>query len=72
LSKYDEEFLCLMVGGAYEIPTVALRFFNVHATRRHIGGSEPAIIDVGFVPDADFAAEVQMDVTAFNFDMPIV
>jgi dTDP-L-rhamnose 4-epimerase len=30
LSKYDEEFLCLMVGGAYEIPTVALRFFNVH------------------------------------------
>jgi dTDP-L-rhamnose 4-epimerase len=30
LSKYDQECLCLMVGGAYEIPTVALRFFNVY------------------------------------------
>ena len=29
LSKYDQERLCLMVGRAYGIPTVALRFFNV-------------------------------------------
>jgi dTDP-L-rhamnose 4-epimerase len=30
LSKYDQERLCLMVGEAYAIPTVALRFFNVY------------------------------------------
>ncbi len=30
LSKYDQERLCLIVGRAYGIPTVALRFFNVY------------------------------------------
>jgi dTDP-L-rhamnose 4-epimerase len=30
LNKYDQERLCLMVGEAYGIPTVALRFFNVY------------------------------------------
>ncbi len=30
LSKYDQERLCLMIGQAYEIPTIALRFFNVY------------------------------------------
>ena len=29
LSKYDQERMCLMVGRAYGIPTVAVRFFNV-------------------------------------------
>ena len=33
-SKYDQERLCLMVGRAYNIPTVALRFFNVFGTRQ--------------------------------------
>ena len=28
LSKYDQEQLCLMFGAAYDVPTVALRFFN--------------------------------------------
>ncbi|MGN6370843.1 MAG: NAD-dependent epimerase/dehydratase family protein [Phycisphaerae bacterium] len=32
LSKYDQERLCLMTGRAYNIPTVALRFFNVFGT----------------------------------------
>ena len=32
LSKYDQERLCLIVGRAYHIPTVALRFFNVFGT----------------------------------------
>ena len=32
LSKYDQERLCLMIGRAYHIPTVALRFFNVFGT----------------------------------------
>jgi dTDP-L-rhamnose 4-epimerase len=30
LSKYDQERLCLMVGAAYGIPSVALRFFNAY------------------------------------------
>src|SRR5205807_6515379 len=34
LSKYDQEQMCLMVGSAYKIPTVALRFFNVYGTRQ--------------------------------------
>src|SRR5436189_31124 len=34
LSKYDQERMCLMVGRAYNIPTVALRFFNVFGTRQ--------------------------------------
>lgn len=32
LSKYDQERLCLIIGRAYHIPTVALRFFNVFGT----------------------------------------
>jgi len=30
LSKYDQEQMCLMVGKAYGVPTVALRFFNAY------------------------------------------
>src|SRR5581483_7038580 len=30
LSKYDQEQMCLIIGRAYGIPTVALRFFNVY------------------------------------------
>jgi dTDP-L-rhamnose 4-epimerase len=30
LSKFDQEQMCLMIGRAYGIPTVALRFFNVY------------------------------------------
>jgi len=28
LSKYDQERMCLMIGRAYGIPTIAMRFFN--------------------------------------------
>jgi dTDP-L-rhamnose 4-epimerase len=30
LGKYDQERMCLLFGQAYEIPAVALRFFNVY------------------------------------------
>jgi len=30
LSKYDQERMCLMVGRAYRMPAVALRFFNTY------------------------------------------
>ncbi|MGI9091268.1 MAG: NAD-dependent epimerase/dehydratase family protein [Gemmatimonadaceae bacterium] len=34
LSKFDQERMCLLVGRAYNIPTVALRFFNVYGPRQ--------------------------------------
>lgn len=34
VSKQDQEQFCLVVGRAYEIPTVALRYFNVYGTRQ--------------------------------------
>jgi dTDP-L-rhamnose 4-epimerase len=30
LNKYDQEQMCLLIGRAYNIPTVALRFFNIY------------------------------------------
>jgi dTDP-L-rhamnose 4-epimerase len=34
ISKQDQEQFCLNVGRAYDIPTVALRYFNVYGTRQ--------------------------------------
>ena len=34
LTKYDQERMCLLYGAAYEVPTVALRFFNVYGPRQ--------------------------------------
>lgn len=34
VSKRDQEELCLSVGKAYDIPTVALRYFNIYGTRQ--------------------------------------
>ena len=34
LAKFDQERLCLMVGGAYRIPTVVLRLFSVYGPRQ--------------------------------------
>ena len=36
VSKRDQEELCLSVGRAYNIPTVALRFFNTYGTRQSL------------------------------------
>src|SRR5690606_3332029 len=33
LSKYDQERMCLLLGRTYQIPTVALRCFNVFGPR---------------------------------------
>ena len=64
LSKYDQERMCLMIGRAYDIPTVALRFFNVYGTRqalsnpytgvlaifasRYLNGNPPLIFEDGY------------------------
>ncbi len=34
ITKQDQEQYCLSVGRAYDIPTVALRYFNVYGTRQ--------------------------------------
>ncbi len=49
LSKHDQERMCLILGRAHAIPTVALRFFNVYGPR--LSASNPY---TGFL--ADFAA----------------
>jgi len=34
LTKYDQERMCLLHGSAYDVPTVALRFFNTYGPRQ--------------------------------------
>jgi dTDP-L-rhamnose 4-epimerase len=46
LSKYDQEYLCLMVGGAYEIPTAALRFFNVHGPHQALSNPYSEVLAI--------------------------
>lgn len=46
LSKYDQERLCLMIGQAYGIPTVALRFFNVYGTRQALSNPYTGVLAI--------------------------
>jgi dTDP-L-rhamnose 4-epimerase len=46
LSKYDQERMCLMVGQAYGIPTVALRFFNVFGTRQALSNPYTGVLAI--------------------------
>jgi dTDP-L-rhamnose 4-epimerase len=46
LSKYDQERMCLMVGRAYNIPTVALRFFNVYGTRQALSNPYTGVLAI--------------------------
>jgi dTDP-L-rhamnose 4-epimerase len=46
LSKYDQERLTLMVGRAYNIPTVALRFFNVYGTRQALSNPYTGVLAI--------------------------
>lgn len=36
LTKYDQERMCLLFGKAYNVPTVALRFFNCFGSRQSL------------------------------------
>jgi dTDP-L-rhamnose 4-epimerase len=36
ITKKDQEELCLSVGRAYDIPTVALRYFNIYGSRQSL------------------------------------
>ncbi|MFN7138645.1 MAG: NAD-dependent epimerase/dehydratase family protein [Limisphaerales bacterium] len=46
LSKYDQERLCLMIGRAYNIPTVAMRFFNVYGTRQALSNPYTGVLAI--------------------------
>ena len=46
LSKYDQERMSLMIGKAYDIPTVALRFFNVYGTRQALSNPYTGVLAI--------------------------
>jgi dTDP-L-rhamnose 4-epimerase len=46
LSKYDQEQLCLMIGRAYGVPTVALRFFNVYGPRQALSNPYTGVLAI--------------------------
>lgn len=46
LSKFDQERMCLMVGEAYNIPTVGMRFFNVFGTRQALSNPYTGVLAI--------------------------
>jgi dTDP-L-rhamnose 4-epimerase len=46
LSKFDQERMCLMIGRAYGIPTVALRFFNAYGPRQALSNPYTGVLAI--------------------------
>ena len=46
LSKFDQERMCLMTGRAYDMPTTALRFFNVFGTRQALSNPYTGVLAI--------------------------
>jgi dTDP-L-rhamnose 4-epimerase len=46
LNKYNQERMCLIVGKAYGIPTVALRFFNVYGPRQALSNPYTGVLAI--------------------------
>jgi dTDP-L-rhamnose 4-epimerase len=46
LNKFDQERMCLMVGRAYNIPTVALRFFNVYGPNQALSNPYTGVLAI--------------------------
>lgn len=46
LSKYDQERMCMMAGRAYNIPTAALRFFNVYGSRQALSNPYTGVLAI--------------------------
>jgi len=44
LSKFDQEQICLMLGRAYDIPTVALRFFNTYGPNQALSNPYTGVL----------------------------
>lgn len=46
LSKFDQERMCFIVGRAYDIPTVALRLFNVYGPRQALSNPYTGVLAI--------------------------
>ena len=46
LSKYDQERMCLMIGRAYSIPTVAMRFFNAFGPNQALSNPYTGVLAI--------------------------
>ncbi len=46
LTKYDQELLCLLFGGSYSVPTVALRLFNVYGPRQALSNPYTGVLAI--------------------------
>ncbi len=46
LGKYDQERLCLILGEAYNIPTTALRLFNVYGPRQALSNPYTGVLAI--------------------------
>jgi dTDP-L-rhamnose 4-epimerase len=46
LTKYDQERLCLVFGDAYDVPTVALRFFNAYGPRQALSNPYTGVLAI--------------------------
>ena len=46
LGKYDQEKMCHLIGKAYDIPTVALRFFNAFGTRQALSNPYTGVLAI--------------------------
>lgn len=46
LTKYYQEKICLTVGRAYDIPTVALRFFNIYGPRQALSNPYTGVLAI--------------------------
>jgi dTDP-L-rhamnose 4-epimerase len=46
MSKYQQERLCLIIGSAYDIPAVALRFFNVYGPHQALSNPYSGVLAI--------------------------
>jgi dTDP-L-rhamnose 4-epimerase len=46
LSKWDQETMCMMLGKVYDIPAVALRFFNVFGPRQALSNPYTGVLAI--------------------------
>src|SRR6185369_10390348 len=61
LCKYDQERMCLMVGRAYSLPVVALRFFNTYGPRQALSNPYTGVLAI-------FAARLLNDSAPLVFE----
>jgi dTDP-L-rhamnose 4-epimerase len=46
LTKFDQERMCLLFGAAYDVPTVALRLFNVYGPRQALSNPYTGVLAI--------------------------